>query len=215
MKIAIIEDEFLVANHLKTILVQYGFKVLGVADDYASALKLTTLNPAIFLVDIRLLNDESGIDVGKMLNEKNIPFIYLTANNELTTIKEAVKTHPQAYLTKPFSERDVIAALELFSIKNNATKTITVKTPKGKKELFLDEILYIEADNVYSKIVTVNKTHTERATLKEVSKLLDDNFVRVHRSYVINKKKITSKKANVIYINQIEIPCSKNYQTFF
>ncbi len=162
MKVVLIEDEYLVADYLKTILVKNGFEVIGMADDYQTALKLIAFKPDVCLVDIRLANNENGIDVGKVLNKKQIPFIYLTANNELTTIKDAVKTHPEAYLTKPFSERDVIAALELINFKFNAIKTLELKTVKGKIEILFDDILYIEADNVYTKIISKSKVHTER-----------------------------------------------------
>lgn len=212
MKVLIIEDDLIVANYLKSMLKKHTFEVVAISDDVQSATISLEQNPDACLLDIRLADDNNGIEFGKILQEKKIPFIYLTANNEIATIKEAVATQPNAYLTKPFSERDVIAALELIKATIQQQAFIEVKTQKGKIKLLLSDILYCQADNVYTKIVIEDKEYVERVTLKDMENHLNENFIRVHRSYIVNKNKITSYKINEIFIGETKIPLSKNYK---
>ena len=211
MKVLIIEDEQLVAHQLRTILENINIQVLGIATDYPSSIVLLDENPCLCLVDIRLSNNDNGIEIGKVLNSKKIPFIYITANNELKTIKEAAKTQPIGYITKPFSVRDIVAAVELQRYKFNISKTVELKTNKGTIDVLISDILFLEADNVYTKIVTRDKTYLERTSLKIMLSKLDSNFQRVHRSYIINSSKVTAKKPSSLLIENYEIPISRSY----
>ncbi|MCB0479299.1 MAG: DNA-binding response regulator [Crocinitomicaceae bacterium] len=212
MRILIIEDELLVADHLRRILIKRGYEVIGIADDYASAMTKIELKPDICMLDIRLANNSNGIDIGKKLKELGIDFIYLTANNEVETIRKAAVTKPGAYLTKPFNENDITASIELINARQTNLETIALHTTKGIVELPMSNILYCQADNVYSIIVTPEKTYTERITLKELEGLLNEDFEKVHRSYIVNKNYIDSKSSSKIYIGEFEIPVSRSYR---
>ncbi len=212
MKVLVVEDEFLVAEFLKQILTMYDHSVIDVVDNVNEAIDALKFKPEVCFVDIRLAYDNCGIEFGRKLNELKIPFLYLTANNELNTLKEAALTFPHAYLTKPFNENDIVAALEVINQKFYS-KTIEINTPNGTVILRLDSILYIKSDNVYVDIFTSDgKKYTERISLLEIQQHLGDSFIRVHRSYLINKNKITSEKANSIFVDEVEIPRSRRYK---
>ncbi len=212
MKVVIIEDEYIVADHLSKILKKHGFETIAMADNLVDAVETLKQLPDLYLLDIRLANNHNGIDFGKTLQTKVIPFIYITANNELEVIKKAIATHPESYITKPFNERDVVAAIELVKLKNLTKNRIKIITPKGTISLLEKEILYCKADGSYTNIITANKTYIQRLSLKEISEKLSNNFVRVHHSYLVNKNKITSQKATSLYIEAIEIPISRSYK---
>lgn len=211
MKILIIEDEILVAEYIESILNDHNHEVLGIACDTEEATGFILQQPDLCFVDIRLANGESGIDIGEMLSKQGVPFVYITANNELHTIKEAAKTLPEAYISKPFNPKDLIATIAIIQDKMLSNKTLPVKTSKGVVEIALTDILYIKSENIYCKIVTESKSYLERTTLKNLLEILNANFIRVHRSYVVNKSKISSQKSNLMYISGHQIPLSKGY----
>ena len=213
MKVLIVEDELLVADYIRKILQKNSYKVVDVADTFAAVESSLSLNPDVCLLDIRLAQNNDGIEVGALLHQKGIPFIYLTANNELHTIQKAIQTKPQAYLTKPFNERDIIAALELLKFKLNESKTLILKGSQGYFDLSLNEILYLKADNVYTEIHTSDKCYVERQTLKEMEEQLTEDFIRVHRSFVVNKKHIVARKKNAVTVGEIEIPVSRTFSS--
>ena len=114
MKVLIIEDDVLIANYIKYVLEKNDYYVTGIADTTETvANSIKVLCPDIALLDIRLSGGESGIDISKFLDKKDIPFAYLTANSDRATMSSALKTNPVAYITKPFNEDNVIAAIEL------------------------------------------------------------------------------------------------------
>ncbi len=207
MNVLIVEDDFIIAEQLRSIITTHGDTVIGHADTIADAKKLIQLRPDLCFLDIYLRNGDIGIELGKVLQEKGIAFIFLTANNEMETLKKAVSTEPLNYITKPFSERDIIASLELARIR--LSKTIEVKTHPGTITLKHSDILYIEADNVYVTIVTSEKSYVLRMTLKEMEGRLDDTFIRVHRSYLVNRNKISSRNSQYVFLGDIRIPYSK------
>lgn len=211
MKIVIVEDEYLIADMLTFMLKRNGYKDILHADSIEATTQFIDDEVDIFLVDIRV-KDKNGIDFAKKLQEREIPFVFITANNEIETIKQAASTHPQAYLTKPINEKDLIAVLEI--IRAKLVSFLWVKTNMGKIKLNQNEILFIEADNVYSKIICETRTYLVRITLKELEDLLNPFFVKVHRSFIVNKTKISAYKNSELKIANHKVPVSKKYQEF-
>ncbi|PJB15430.1 MAG: hypothetical protein CO118_03530 [Flavobacteriales bacterium CG_4_9_14_3_um_filter_32_8] len=212
MKAVIVEDEYIVAEHLADILTKNHIVVLGATDNLVEAEKMLLKLPDLFLLDIRLSDNQSGIEFGKKLHQLKIPFIYITANNEIETLKKAIATQPETYITKPFNEQDVIAAIELIRLKKSAKKQLEIITSKGIELLLESDILYCEAEGSYTKIVTESKLIMQRITLKKIAEKLSNDFMRIHRSFIVNKQKITAQNINSVYINQTKLPISRSYK---
>ncbi len=212
MKVIIVEDELLIAEQLEDVLTANDCTVIGVAENLEKASNLLKLKPDFVFLDIQLKNNENGIDFGNTLNQQGIPFIYITANTEVETLKEAVKTNPISYISKPFKSNDVIAALELVRLKHQMKPKITLKLANKDVDVFLDDILFCEAKGSYTEIVTKQKRYTKRINLKDFLEQLDSNFVRVHRSFAVNKNQITYKTSTSIFFHDQEIPVSKLYR---
>lgn len=212
MRVVIVEDELLIAEQLEDILSANDCSVIGIAQTLEKASNLLHLTPDFVFLDIQLKNNENGIDFGNTLNQQGIPFIYITANTEVETLKEAVKTNPISYISKPFKSNDVIAALELIRLKHQMKPKITLKLANKNVNVFLDDILFCEAKGSYTEIVTKQHRYTKRINLKDFLEHLESNFVRVHRSFVVNKNQITYKTATSVFFNTLEIPVSKLYK---
>ncbi|MBN2965008.1 response regulator [Sulfurospirillum sp. T05] len=115
LKVMIIEDEPLIALNLTKMLENKGFEVTGHAGNFDEACALFRANkPHVVLSDIKLENNESGIDVVKHLKKMgDFCVIYLTSYGDDEMVEKALDTHPAAYITKPFKEIDLNAALKL------------------------------------------------------------------------------------------------------
>jgi DNA-binding NtrC family response regulator len=114
LTILIVEDQFLEAENLGIILKNAGHAVHGIAKSVDQAIGLLKKhNPDIVLVDIVLRGDLNGIDLAHILNKKNIPFIFLSANSNATTLEQAIATKPYGFLVKPFREKELLIALNI------------------------------------------------------------------------------------------------------
>ena len=157
--------------------------MVAIADSIQSVKDTFKLNPLIAIVDIRLYNNESGIKVAQMLNQRNIPFLFLSANNELHTVKIASQTNPETYLTKPFKENDIIAAFEIIKSKYYSEK-FTLNTVNGDQEVFKESILYAKAENVYVDVyLNTEEKLTLRSGLSDLEAAFGNDFLRIHRSF--------------------------------
>lgn len=169
MKVLIIEDEPLIALTLKILLEKKGLEVVGDAANYKDAKELFYKDiPDIVLSDINLEHDENGIDVVKKLKDMcDFEVIYLTSYGSDAVIEKAIETNPVAYITKPFKENDLYAALKLASqsvhrrakeatndfIYDKNTKVISYKNNQiilSKQEADLFHICYLSKGSFVS-----------------------------------------------------------------
>jgi DNA-binding LytR/AlgR family response regulator len=129
------------------------------------------------------------------------------------------------YLLKPFSlERFIVAvdkAIERLDKKEIHSGNIIEKTEdyffiksNGKIiKIQYDEFLFAEAQGNYIKIVSSITTTLANMTVVGFEDLLPKNtFIRVHRSFIINKSKISHIEGNTVFIDKIEIPIGSNYK---
>jgi two-component system, NtrC family, response regulator HydG len=113
-KILIVEDEFIVANDLKLMLIKAGYQITGIASSVVQARKsIAEKRPDWVLLDIILKGDLTGIDLAWELREINLPFLYISANTNQTTLEAVKETQPYGFMVKPFRERDLIVMLDI------------------------------------------------------------------------------------------------------
>jgi two-component system response regulator HydG len=114
IKILIVEDQFIEAKSLNVILTNAGYSVCSIARSVSTARSIIDKEkPDLVLVDILLQGEGTGIDLGKFLHEKNLPFVYLSANSDRKILNEAKKTRPYGFMVKPFRSKDVLIMLDV------------------------------------------------------------------------------------------------------
>lgn len=122
-KILIVEDEFIVANDLKIMLQKAGYQIVGIASSVVQARKLIEeKKPDWVLLDIMLKGDLTGIDLAWELREMNLPFLYISANTNQSTLEAVKATQPYGFMVKPFRERDLIVMLDIAKYRFNEEK---------------------------------------------------------------------------------------------
>ncbi|MEM7041015.1 MAG: response regulator transcription factor, partial [Bacteroidota bacterium] len=137
----------------------------------------------------------------------------------------AKELQPGAFLVKPAADRSLKSAIEVavtnFQFALSAAKQRDVPPPehlfirrKGRFEKVLQTaILWVEADESYSIIHTRDRTFTVTQKLKAMeARLSHPNFVRVHRSYIVNIQHVDALEGNTLIIGKQLIPVSKSYQ---
>ncbi|WP_343706233.1 sigma 54-interacting response regulator [Flavobacterium sp.] len=154
LKILIVEDQFVEANHLRLMLKKAGHSIIGIARSVPDAkYYISQEKPELVLLDIFLSGKETGIDLAEKLKEDNIPFIYLSANSNEEVLNKAKLTHPYGFLVKPFRERDLLITIEIaeyhqqHGIESSIRKELLfqqqLKSIAGKKGTWDDRVLNI------------------------------------------------------------------------
>ena len=157
-----------------------------------------------------------GIELAAELRESRIPFMFLTSYADKATLEEAKKTVPGAYVLKPFTEEDIYTGLEMKIMHAVKDEENTVSIKDGHKSRILDheDILYVKADNIYIEVYTTKTKVVSRQTLSAaLEKLPTDQFIRVHRSYAVNKRKIDFISRSSLKIGQVTIPILRTHRT--
>lgn len=124
-QVMIVEDESVIALDIKQSLNRLGYSVCGMAASGDSALrKIATHRPDVILMDIHLKGEMTGIDVSERVKtDFQIPIVYLTANADSSTFKEAKSTDPYGYILKPFDEKELGIAIEIALHQHQKTET--------------------------------------------------------------------------------------------
>lgn len=210
VKILIVEDEVLIAEFICEMLQDEGFESVEVVHDCASALHyFEQFAPEILLLDINVEGKDTGIDLAKKRNPE-AKIIYITAQNDEATMLKAIETSPENYLTKPIKKIDLIAAVKLASLKS-IKESVQIKDGFKEVKILLNDILYVKSDGNYIDIQTVAKKYSIRQSLDSFLLELNSNmFCKIHRSYIVNKQKITVKTSTSVFIKAVEIPMSRN-----
>lgn len=130
-KILIVEDEFITAADLKQRLEKLGYNILGIADNGEDAIKKTReTHPDMVLIDIILKGEMDGIETAQQIRDLyDIPFIYLTAYFDDTTLERAKKTEPYGYILKPFEETRIQSTIEM-AVYNHQKEQKLINTAK-------------------------------------------------------------------------------------
>jgi DNA-binding LytR/AlgR family response regulator len=220
----------IIALGIANTLQELGYDVTETATSYTEALDMIAAEkPDLLLLDIQLSGYKDGIDLAaKVRRDIRIPFIFLTANADTATVNRAKEVSPQAYLVKPFRRNDLYAAIEL-CLHNYAqaepeqkkqaegnyviSDAIFIKQGTLFHKVKLEDILYLESDNVYVNVHTRSGKLLVRNTLPDYITLIGSRwFVRVHRSYAVNINHIQAVNTEYLVINETQIPVSKAFR---
>jgi DNA-binding response OmpR family regulator len=109
----IVEDELQLADILEEVLLSYGFDVAGIATTISEAELLMTHGavPDVAVIDIRLADGDDGTKLGRdLLTNHKIGVLYASGNVDPDVARQAIG---HAYITKPYSLRDICRAVEI------------------------------------------------------------------------------------------------------
>ena len=176
----------------------------------------------IFFLDINM-PDISGLSLAKSINQK-AKIIFTTAYREYAV--DGFNLQAVDYLLKPISFDRFLQSIHKYfegvsfidseiKIEKSVLKNdfIFVRSDRKMIKINFDEIRYVESLSDYIKIHSADKTITTRETISNIeTKLPAKNFLRIHRSYIVNLKKMNSYTNEFVEIGKNAIPISRTYK---
>ncbi len=213
LKCLVVDDEELARILLKTYIEKIEFlSLIGTTENPLEALQiLQNQEVDLLFLDIQM-PELSGTSVAKIVNPKT-RIIFTTAYSEYAL--SGFDLNVLDYLLKPITfERfqQAIEKAEAFFKISSQEDTITIKSGYDLHKIRLDEILYIEGSSEYVTFQTVDKRIMSYQTLKSLEdSLAKHQFIRVHRSYIVNTKKVDALRGKELIIDKYKIPVSDTY----
>ncbi len=219
----IVEDEPLAAEVLEDYINQVPFlQLIAKCNDAIYALEMLQKEKIdLIFLDIHLPKIK-GIDFIKTLS--NSPKIIITSAYQEYAL-QGYELNVVDYLLKPIEfSRFLMAVNKLKHLNeidqvNNPTSIASERAylffnvSKKKVKMFLDEILYIESLKEYVRIISRDKAILTKFQLGEIEDLLKkNNFLRIHRSFIVAKNKIDAFSATDVEINGKQIPIGRSYK---
>lgn len=221
IKCIIIEDEPLAVKVLSDYILQVPFlKLEGTFKDAILATDYLRQNDAdLIFLDIHLPKLK-GMSFLKTLT--NPPAVIITTAYHQYAI-EGFDLNVTDYLLKPFDfERFLKAVTKVKTAESEKQKPdarldtrdfIFLNVHKKRVKILFSEILYIESQQEYIRIVTTKEEYNSKMSTHEIESLLPSNlFKRIHRSYIVSISKIESYTAEIVEVNGVSIPIGRGYR---
>ncbi len=192
--------------------------VLGTCKNGEEVLRfLKNKVPDFLFLDIQMPGI-SGLTVAEQIKQKNCEVIFTTAYNQYAV--KAFEAEAFDYLLKPFNEvrlnqvlkrakaakKDqrklevqgrIHRMMERFAIHKNNINYLTefvIKSRGLEISIKTSDVLYLQASSVYVDLITAKKSYLYRSALSLLEKQLSPSFIRIHRSVIINKDHVLSRK---------------------
>jgi two-component system LytT family response regulator len=176
----------------------------------------------LLMLDI-FMPEKNGIELLQLLPNLDCEIIFVTAHDNFAI--EAFMFNTSGYLLKPISDKELSIAVDraLNRIQNKHSAPMATLNPvserlaipnnNGIDYIAVNDILYLEGLNKYTRIVTAKSEFISSLNLGKFNHLITKHsFFQVHRSYIVNLKSILRYESAGILIlqNKKEIPVSRN-----
>lgn len=216
LKCIIIEDEPLAVKVLSDYVLQVPFLELqGTFKDAILATEYLRSHEAdLIFLDIHLPKLK-GMAFLKTLTHP--PAVIVTTAYHQYAV-EGFNLNVTDYLLKPFEfERFLVAVNKVKTEKQEISESkkdfLFLNVQKKKVKILFSEILYIESQREYIRIVTTKRVYLSKMSTHEIESLLPTHlFKRIHRSFIISLSKIESYNAEMVEINGVSIPIGRGYR---
>ncbi|MEQ8201012.1 MAG: LytTR family DNA-binding domain-containing protein [Syntrophomonadaceae bacterium] len=210
-KALILEDEEYNREFIKQILSD----IPGIMEIFATPIGQEAINwakenhPQIALLDIELTNQKAnGLDVAREISrlKDDIYIVFVTGYSKYAV--ESFEVHPYGYVLKPIRIAQLKDLLEeivdrIQQQKQTQLNVLTVKVKNEVLHLNYDDIIFMEVDNHKLLIHSLGEVWEVRKSLDEIEDMLGEEFIRVHRSFIVNLTKV--KKVRETYDRSYEI----------
>ena len=213
LKCLVVDDEELARILLKTYIQKTdNLALIGTTENPLKALELLDNQEVdLLFLDVQM-PELSGIEMAKLINPKT-RIIFTTAYSEYAMT--GFDLNVLDYLLKPITferfQQAIEKAKDYFQV-SNQEETIIIKSGYDLHKIRLDEILFIEGSSEYVIFQTLSKRIMSYQTLKSLElSLPNQQFMRVHRSYIVNKIKVNTLKNKELLIGNFKIPVSETY----
>ena len=208
----VVDDEELARALLKTYIEKLDFlNLIGEAENPLEALQLMKDHQVdLLFLDIQM-PEVKGTDFAKMIGS-NTKIIFTTAYSQYAL--EGYELNAVDYLLKPITFERFVTAVN--KVKTNKivekSDSFTIKSGYDLHKVKFEDIQYIVSDSEYVTFHMANKKIISNQRLKALEQDLPSAmFMRVHRSYIVNKNSVTGLKGRDLLLSDVIIPVSDSY----
>lgn len=203
LNFVICDDNPVVLNRLSKMLetifinnsidAEIGLTALGASDviNYIENNKVDVL-----ILDINLKSETTGCDIAEIVRKKNknIYIIFTTGHLEYALLAYKYKTFD--YLPKPILEERLEETILRLMDDIKSTPSKFIRLNNNKTIINQDEINYIKKDGMKLVFCTNNRTYETYSSFNKIQDCLPDNFMRCHKSFIVNLKNISNINSN-------------------
>ena len=223
LKIAVCDDEKNICDYIEKRVTDYLAKIdedAEISVFYDSAPLLEACKKSndfdIIFLDIKM-KTINGVDCAKLLRENDVNslIVFVTSSAEYVFSGYEVKAFRYILKTDLVNAFDRIFGECLTELKKNTDKVFPLKTTSVVKNIPLNDILYFESNKRVLIVHTKGEDHSFYGKLDDIEEgLQNDNFIRIHQSFLVNALKIKSvSKTEVTLKNGDILPVSKSRAT--
>ena len=233
VRIIIVEDEPLIAEDLRGHLEEMGYAVVAVCDNALDAVsEIAAHAPDMVLLDINLGDGADGVQLADKINARHqVPFIFVTSHSDPSTLERVKAVRPAGFIIKPFDENDLRAQIEIalarYAANVDPTQTPTAEQrddfviadsifvrDKGKLvKVAMNDIHYAQADDNYVTLHTPARKYVITSSLSAMEgRLNSPHHLRIHRSYVVDLRRITAVEEGYVRIGAERLPVGKTHK---
>ncbi len=189
-RVVIVDDEALIRLDLKEMLGSLGYQVVGEAADAPTAIDLARrLRPDLVIMDIKMAPDMDGISAAEILTEERLaPVVLLTAYSQADLVERAKGAGVVGYVAKPFSESDLVPAIEIALARHHELRSLEAEV-SGLKDLIETRKLIERAKGV------LMDTHNLREA---------EAFRRIQRLSMDTRKSMREVAEAILLARQVE-----------
>lgn len=217
-KILIVKDEVSESKKIEDSLLKTGHAVPLIAESCEKAIELIEQHrPDIVLMDVIFKGEPTGLEYAGIFRERyQLPVIFISSPIDDNIISKAKFTEPYAFIITPFKDKDLEISVEMAIYKHDKisqmireknlfrsladnnkvnANSIFVRANYRLNRIKFEDLYYVEALKDYVTIYTKDSMFTTHATMKEMIKILpEQEYVRIHRSFIVRLDKIYSIK---------------------
>ena len=233
IRILIVEDEEMYRLKLEAFMLELGYDTISPTDNSEEAIDLIlTEYPDLVIMDININGKLNGIEVAQRVKPLNIPILFITSEQEKDVYLKAKTAFHVGYLVKPFNEVTLQSAIEYALIRqqDNTSKeddfkgweddlvnqdSVLIKHNNHLYKVYLEQITFIQAKGKLSVIHSSEKTFISNSSLSKLfTSLPSKQFVRVHKSYIVNVTHIDKiiLKNHELIIGEQSLPIGRVYK---
>lgn len=212
LRCIIVDDEELARTLLTTYVAKVAhMELLDSFENPLHALSYLKENEVdLVFMDIQM-PELKGTDFAELIINDNIKVIFTTAYSEYAL--KGFELNALDYLAKPITFKRFVAAINKFPVVSKEVNTsLVIKSGYDLHKVLFQDIVYIESDSEYVNYhFEDGKKIMANQSLRKLLNELPSQFIRVHRSYIVNKNKVTSLKGRSLMLSTAEIPVSDSY----
>lgn len=204
-KVLILEDENYTLRFLEKLISEHVKveQVVGTSNSQEAIRLAGDITPDLAFLDIELSPEDhmNGIDVARAINtvSPRTEFIFVTGYAKYAV--DSFTVHPYDYLLKPIKRDKVMQVIsslesdrEAVNLHKSHSDRLVIKSSDSIVFLYIDDIFFIEKQGKKAFIHSTSGVNESNCIFNELESLLGPNFLRVHKSYVVNMNKVSQIK---------------------